>query len=41
LRADPEAKANFEFARSRMINLREERTFLENVAGAIGVQAPR
>jgi len=31
LKADPDAKANFEFAQSRKLVLREERTFLENV----------
>lgn len=31
LKADPEGRANFEFARQRRFILREERTFLENV----------
>jgi hypothetical protein len=31
LKADPDAMANFEFAQSRKLILREERTFLENV----------
>lgn len=31
LRADPEGKANFDFAQSRRFILREERTFLEGV----------
>jgi hypothetical protein len=31
LKADPEARANFEFARRERFILREERTFLENV----------
>ena len=31
LRADPEGRANFEFAQQRRFILREERTFLENV----------
>jgi hypothetical protein len=36
LRADPEAKANFEFAQARKFILREERTFLENVPATMG-----
>ena len=32
LKADPEARANFEFAQSRRFILREERTFCEDVA---------
>ena len=32
LKADPEARANFEFAQKQRFILREERTFLENVA---------
>jgi hypothetical protein len=31
LKADPEGRANFEFAQQRRFILREERTFLENV----------
>lgn len=31
LKADPEARANFEMAQSKRLILREERTFLENV----------
>jgi hypothetical protein len=31
LRADPEGKANFDFAQARRFILREERTFLEGV----------
>jgi hypothetical protein len=31
LKADPEARANFEFAQSRRFILREERTFCEDV----------
>lgn len=31
LKADPQARANFEFARRERFILREERTFLENV----------
>jgi len=34
LKADPEARANFEFAQSRRLILREERTFLEPLGGA-------
>ena len=37
LRADPECVANFEFATSRKLILREERNFVENVAGTIGI----
>ena len=33
LKADPEARENFAFARDRRLILREERTFLEAVAG--------
>jgi hypothetical protein len=33
LKADPEGKANFAFAKERRFILREERTFLEAVAG--------
>ena len=36
LRADPEARANFEFAQSRTLILSEERTFLENVPATMG-----
>lgn len=39
LRADPEGAANFEFARSRRLILREERTFVSGVAGTLGVAA--
>jgi NIPSNAP len=37
LKADPQAMENFEFARSRRFILREERSFLENVAPATSV----
>jgi NIPSNAP len=37
LGADPDARANFEFARSRKLILREERNFVEVVAGTLGV----
>jgi NIPSNAP protein len=39
LRADPEARENFEFAQRLRFVVREERTFLENVAGTIGIPA--
>lgn len=39
LRADPQSRANFAFAQQHKLVLREERTFLENVTGTIGVQA--
>jgi hypothetical protein len=39
LRGDPEAQANFDFAKARRFILREERTFLENVPGTVGVVA--
>jgi len=35
LRSDPEGRANFEFARSRRLVLREERTFLEAVESTL------
>jgi hypothetical protein len=35
LRTDPEAKANFDFAQSRRVILREERTFLQGVPGTM------
>lgn len=35
LRADPEGKANFDFAQSKRFVLREERTFLQAVASTI------
>ena len=37
INADPEARANFEFARSRKLILREERNFVEIVGGTFGV----
>jgi antibiotic biosynthesis monooxygenase (ABM) superfamily enzyme len=36
LKADPEARENFTFARDKRLILREERTFLEAVAGTVG-----
>jgi len=39
LRADPDATANFDFARAKRLILREERSFLENVPGTIGLAA--
>ena len=41
LRDDPESRANFSFAQERKFVLREERTFLENVPGTIGVRPLR
>jgi hypothetical protein len=38
LRTDPESRANFQFARDRGFILREERSFLENVPGTIGIR---
>jgi len=35
LKSDPEGRANFEFARSRRLILREERTFLEAVESTL------
>jgi len=37
LKVDPEARANFDFAQSRKLILREERTFLENVQATMGL----
>lgn len=34
LKADPDGRANFEFAQQRRLILREERSFVENVDGA-------
>jgi hypothetical protein len=39
LRADPDARANFDSARSHRFIVREERTFLENVPSTIGIPA--
>jgi hypothetical protein len=36
LKADPEARENFTLARDKRLILREERTFLEAVAGTVG-----
>ena len=36
LKADPDARANFAFAQSRRLILREERTFLEDVEPGAG-----
>jgi NIPSNAP len=36
LKADPEARENFTFAQEKRLILREERTFLEVVAGTVG-----
>lgn len=37
LRADPEGVQNFSFAQTRRFILREERTFLANVEGTLGI----
>jgi len=37
LRTDPQSRANFAFAQERKFILREERTFVENVHGTIGI----
>ncbi|MBV1775887.1 NIPSNAP family protein [Burkholderiaceae bacterium DAT-1] len=37
LRRDPEGAANFAFAQEKRFILKEERTFVENVAGTIGI----
>src|SRR5258707_15386708 len=39
LKADPEARKNFETAVAKRIIFREERTFLEGVEGTLGVPA--
>ena len=41
LRADPEARANFEFAQGKRFILREERTFVEVVDGTFAIPANR
>jgi hypothetical protein len=38
LREDPQSRANFAFAHNRRFILREQRTFLENVPGTIGIR---
>jgi hypothetical protein len=40
INADPEARQNFEMARSRKLIIREERNFVEVVAGTMGVGPP-
>jgi hypothetical protein len=35
LRADPDSRANFEFAQAKRLILREERNFVEGVAGTL------
>ena len=40
LKADPEGRANFAMAQERRFILREERTFVEGVAGTIGLPGP-
>jgi len=37
LKADPEARANFEAAQSKRLILREERNFVETVDGTLGI----
>lgn len=37
LRSDPDAKANFEMAQAKRFVLREQRTFVETVAGTFDV----
>ena len=37
LRSDPQARANFEFAQTKRLILREERTFLEVVDGTFNL----
>ncbi|HVR10264.1 MAG TPA: NIPSNAP family protein [Thermoanaerobaculia bacterium] len=37
LRADPEGRENFDMAQSKRLILREERNFVEAVAGTLGV----
>ena len=39
LKADPDARANLEFAHSRRLILREERNFVEVVDGTLGIPA--
>jgi hypothetical protein len=39
LKSDPEARANFAFAQEHRLILREERTFLETVAGTFRIAA--
>ena len=40
LSADPEARANFDMARSKKLILREERNFVEVVEGTLGIAPP-
>jgi hypothetical protein len=40
LKADPEARQNFAFAQTKRIILREERTFVETVAGTFNLPFP-
>ncbi len=39
LRADPEAKANFDFAQREQFVIREERTFVETVSSTFNLSA--
>ena len=40
LKSDPDGRANFEFARTRRLILREERTFLEIVGSTLRIAEP-
>jgi hypothetical protein len=40
INADPEARKNFEMARSKKLIIREERNFVEIVGGTLGVAPP-
>jgi hypothetical protein len=40
INADPEARTNFETARSKKLILREERNFVEIVDGTLGIAPP-
>jgi NIPSNAP len=41
LRADAEGRENFDFAQAKRFILREERTFVEAVAGHLGIPADK
>ncbi len=41
LKADPEGRANFEFAQAKRLILREERNFVAGVEGTLGILAAR
>jgi hypothetical protein len=40
IKDDPEARTNFDMARSKRLILREERNFVENVDGTLGIAPP-